>query len=439
MHILIIRHLGSTGDQHRCQVWRPDGKYAEEAIITAPEALQVEGRPDSNLSLDLRWYLEEFLDYPFPPRTVVAERVQASLKAWGEEAFKALFHSGRGRDFYHDAYRAGLENLTLKIASDDPRVLVWPWEALRDPQTSGTLAHHCHMERQLSGQHDPLDLPATLPRDRINILLITARPYEADVGFRALSRPLLDLIAQDNLPVSVEMLRPPTFDQLRTHLHARPGYYHIVHFDGHGGYGPGVSPDGYRLEGAQGRLLFETETGAADPVSADQLSALLREYRIPIIVLNACRSAMIDAAATDAFASVAAALQRAGVRSVVAMAYALYVSGRGCSCQRFTAACSSRAASRKPCVPGARPCCISKAASAIAVNFPCKTGWCQWSISKTRQTCLLPGAVRPALRCESASHYHRTSLRTPPPMALLAVTVLCWRWNAPCVAHRRGY
>ena len=125
MHTLIIRHLGSTGDQHRCQVCRPDGRYAEEAVITAPEALQVEGRPDSNLSLDLRWYLEEFLDYPFPPRTEVAERVQASLKAWGAGAFDALFRSGRGRDFYHDAYRAGLENLTLKIASDDPRVLAW--------------------------------------------------------------------------------------------------------------------------------------------------------------------------------------------------------------------------------------------------------------------------------------------------------------------------
>jgi hypothetical protein len=289
-------------------VWRPDGKYAEETVITAPEALQVDGRPDSNLSLDLRWYLEEFLDYPFPPRTEVAERVQASLEAWGEGAFAALFRSGQGRDFYHDAYRAGLENLTLKIASDDPRVLAWPWEALRDPQTDGTLAQHCRMERQLSGQHDPLDLPATLPRDRINILLITARPDEDNVGFRTLSRPLLDLIFQDNLPVSVEMLRPPTFDQLRTHLHARPGYYHIVHFDGHGGYGSGVAPDGHRLEGAQGRLLFETEAGAADPVSADQLSALLREYRIPIMVLNACQSAMIDAAAADAFASVAAAL-----------------------------------------------------------------------------------------------------------------------------------
>jgi hypothetical protein len=183
MHTLIIRHLGSDGDQHRCQVWRPDGKYAEEAVITAPEALQVEGRPDSNLSLDLRWYLEEFLDYPFPPRTEVAERVQASLKTSGEGAFEALFRSGRGRDFYHDAYRAGLENLTLKIASDDPRVLAWPWEACAIRRPSGALAGNC-MERQLSGQHDPLDLPATLPRDRINILLITARPHEADVGFR---------------------------------------------------------------------------------------------------------------------------------------------------------------------------------------------------------------------------------------------------------------
>jgi hypothetical protein len=286
----------------------------------------------------------------------VAERVQASLKAWGEGAFEALFRSGRGRDFYHDAYRAGLENLTLKIASDDPRMLAWPWEALRDPQTSGTLAQHCRMERQLSGQHDPLDLPATLPRDRINILLITARPYDADVGFRALSRPLLDLIAQDNLPVSVEMLRPPTFEQLRTHLHARPGYYHIVHFDGHGGYGPGVAPDGYRLEGAQGRLLF--------------------------MILNACQSAMIDAAATDAFASVAAALQRAGVRSVVAMAYALYVSGA----RVFRPAFYRRLFEQGSITEAVRagPCCISRAASAIAANSPCKTGWCRWSTRPSR-------------------------------------------------------
>jgi hypothetical protein len=42
------------------------------------------------------------------------------------------------------------------------------------------------------------------------------------------------------------------------------------------------------------------------------------------MVLNACRSGMLDEQAGDAFASVAASLQRAGIRSVVAMAYALY-------------------------------------------------------------------------------------------------------------------
>ncbi|RDE48755.1 MAG: CHAT domain-containing protein [Candidatus Accumulibacter meliphilus] len=57
------------------------------------------------------------------------------------------------------------------------------------------------------------------------------------------------------------------------------------------------------------------------------MSQLLREYRIPIAVLNACQSAMINEQAEDAFASVATALLRAGVRSVVAMGYSLYVSG----------------------------------------------------------------------------------------------------------------
>jgi CHAT domain-containing protein len=44
-------------------------------------------------------------------------------------------------------------------------------------------------------------------------------------------------------------------------------------------------------------------------------------------VLNACQSAMVGEGADDPFSSVAAALLRSGMRSVVAMAYSLYVSG----------------------------------------------------------------------------------------------------------------
>ena len=285
-----------------------------------------------------------------------------------------------------------------------------------------------------------MDLPVTLPRDRINILLITARPYEANVGFRALSRPLLDLIAQDNLPVNVEMLRPPTFDQLRTHLHARPGYYHIIHFDGHGGYGPGISSDGYRLEGAQGRLLFETETGAAEPVSADQLSALLREYRIPIMVLNACQSAMIDAAATDAFASVAAALQRAGVRSVVAMAYALYVSGARVFLPAFYRRLFEQGSITEAVRAGRQAMLHQQGRICYRGEFPLQ----DWLVPVVYQQDPpdLPFTGRSAVSCCGARarrHCHRKSPRTTPRMASLDVTVLYWRWNVPCVARQRGY
>jgi hypothetical protein len=39
-----------------------------------------------------RWsYLEGFVDYPYPPETDHAERLRDALKAWGEQAFRALF------------------------------------------------------------------------------------------------------------------------------------------------------------------------------------------------------------------------------------------------------------------------------------------------------------------------------------------------------------
>jgi hypothetical protein len=327
MSALIIRHLTSEGREHRFQVQRlSDGRSADPVSLADPSTTPVPNRPQSGLSTEVRWYLERFLEYPFPPETDRAERLQVVLNEWGQANFSALFDSGKGRDFYHDAERSGLEHLTLKVASDDPRVLAWPWEALRDPQ-AGTLAHHCVIERQLSEQHDPPPLHEGLLRDRINLLLVTARPYQGDVGFRTLSRPLLAIIEQDYLPVYVRLLRPPSFDRLREHLRERPGFYHIVHFDGHGGYGLAPDPTSHRLRGHEGRLIFETPDGKDDPITAEQLSTLLREHRIPIMVLNACQSAMVDAEAESAFASVAAALQRAGVRSVVAMAYALYVSG----------------------------------------------------------------------------------------------------------------
>ncbi|MCG6862771.1 MAG: tetratricopeptide repeat protein, partial [Chromatiaceae bacterium] len=320
---LIVSHT----EEHRFRVLRPDGKRSEAVVLTPPDGVAVEGRPNSHLLQDLGWYLEQFLDYPFPPNTEIAERIQKALRGWGEESFERLF-TGQPLLWYERAYREGLEHLTVKIASDDPRVLSWPWEALRDPDGT-TLAHSCRIERQLGALHDPLALPEQLPANHINILLIIARPYGAeDVGYHALARPLVEQVQAKRLPVRIDVLRPPTFAQLQAHLRQRPGFYHIVHFDGHGGYGQGAysgSPHSYR--GIEGRLIFETEAGKEDPIGADKLTALLGEHRIPIMVLNACQSARIDERAEDPFASVAAALLKTGIRAVVAMGYNLYVSG----------------------------------------------------------------------------------------------------------------
>ena len=321
---LIIRHLGEL----RFVVTRlNDGKSSSPVQLIPPDAVTVDGRPDSHLLQDLRWYLERFLDYPFEPHTDIAERIQRALQEWGRLTFERLF-SGQPLLWYDRIRTTGLSHLVLKIACDDPRVLAWPWEALRDPHGT-TLAHTCRLERQLSDLHDPLSLPKGLSKTRVNILLIIARPYgEEDVGFHAVSGPLVDWVHAERAPVRIEVLRPPTFSELQRRLEARPGHYHIVHFDGHGGYGEvDPSPSRYEFRGPQGLLVFEDPDGNESTIPAHKLTALLAEHRIPIMVLNACQSASIDARAEDPFASTAAALMKAGVRSVVAMGYNLYVSG----------------------------------------------------------------------------------------------------------------
>ncbi|PTN12783.1 tetratricopeptide repeat protein [Nitrosomonas aestuarii] len=328
--LLTIRHQGGLDGQAQFVVTRlSDGKTSEPVTITAPDQTTARGRGNSHLANDLRWYLERFLDYPFEPNIALAQTVQDTLAQWGKAAFSSLFQ-GKARDWYQDARRHSLSELTLKIASDNPRVLSWPWEALHDPEAT-TLAHTCRIERQLNELHDPQPLPDNLPGDCINILLVIARPYgEEDVSYHVLARPLVDLaVQQQTVPVRVDVLRPPTFDQLRAALREKPGFYHIVHFDGHGGYGEDDrqhAAGNHSFKGPRGRLVFETPEGRADAIESTRLTQLLSEYAIPITVLNACQSAAIDEQADDPFASVAAALLKAGIRSVVAMGYNLYVS-----------------------------------------------------------------------------------------------------------------
>jgi tetratricopeptide (TPR) repeat protein len=294
--------------------------------IPSPYEWPVSGAGIENLMVQLRWLLEVYLEHPFEPNITRAEKIEAALKTWGTVAFNALFDNRAAGTWFPSKVGSEIE---IIISCDDPELLAWPWEALHDVKL-GFLGQQTRIQRRLSrDMPEPPDLPP-LPEDRINILLITARPFENDVGYRSVSRPLVDLIDSKKLPAMVHALRPPTLENLVAHLEERKGFYHIIHFDGHGGYGSrAIEPPVGPFQRNEGRLLFENEVCEPREVTASELAGRLQGVAVPFFVLNACRSAYTDKEAKEgrAFASVAGALSHAGFRSVLAMAYNLTVSG----------------------------------------------------------------------------------------------------------------
>lgn len=67
--------------------------------------------------------------------------------------------------------------------------------------------------------------------------------------------------------------------------------------------------------------------GAPTRVTAAELGDLLEKYAVPLVVLNACQSAMLQGGADNPIASIATGMLSHGVPAVVAMAYSLYVRG----------------------------------------------------------------------------------------------------------------
>ena len=327
MPSVVIQHLDQSDPPQFMVV--SEGKNLGPFDVPSPYGFEVEGIPHRGLIGLLRWYLEKFLDYPYPPETDRAEKVLKALRKWGESAFEAIFNNRDTFRILEASTSEGYRDLELIISSDDQLILQWPWEAIRSPER-GYLSQACQIKRRLNKDVVGAPISDKLPKDRVNILLVTARPMENDVKYRSISRRLVEQIDELNLPAKITVLRPPTLAQLRTHLNDHRDHYHILHFDGHGSYGGAPTHDSsnsFDFRTAQGQLIFETELGKPDPHDAEKLAELLQEYHIPVVVLNACQSGMVDERAKDAFASVAAALQKSGVHSVVAMAYSLYVSG----------------------------------------------------------------------------------------------------------------
>ncbi|MFN6528932.1 tetratricopeptide repeat protein [Nostoc sp. ChiSLP03a] len=270
---------------------------------------------DEENAAELRWYLEDYLQFPYGIFPDNAVKIEQKLQHWGQQLFELVFRSTeKGREFFQEATREGLDKCELGIISDNANVLNLPWELLYSPDYQFLAPSLAGMYRSLSTQGVKAPLPP-MPDDQLNILLVIARPDdEQDVNFKTIARPLLAALQPIRQRVNLKVLRPPSLKAFEAELQANKGFYHIVHFDGHGNFDSDT----------QGVLVFEDEQGNEQLVSAREIAQYLTDCRVPIFVLNACKSGQVG---EEAFSSVAGQLVKLGAKGVVAMAYSVYAKG----------------------------------------------------------------------------------------------------------------
>ncbi|MBI4321702.1 MAG: tetratricopeptide repeat protein [Chloroflexi bacterium] len=292
----------------------------------------------------LEWYFEEHLHFPFT-RQVDFKTVAESIATYGEALFKQVFADPEAYARYKQALQAGLSSASVEI-SGSPELHRLHWEALKDPKMPRPIALDAAVLRKSTVVQTA---PARMrPFPTINVLLVAARPYgRKDMGYRTISRPLIEGLRQANLRVRVDLVRPGTFEALTRHLdEARDrhgeGFYHVVHFDVHGAllsyedFAKGGEANHYQCEGRFGRgeiaeyeglraylALEGEEEGKPDLVQAQELANLLIAHQVPMVVLNACQSGkQVGAEET----SLGSRLMQAGVQMVLAMGYSVTVS-----------------------------------------------------------------------------------------------------------------
>jgi|694.fasta_scaffold18185_4 tetratricopeptide (TPR) repeat protein len=297
MSVITIREQQQIATGFAASISFGDGEY--DITITDPFTPQEER--------ELEWYFEEWLVYPIVD-TVKAERAKNSVKTYGEKLFDQVFQDRKAYSKYQQL-KNNLGQLQIEIVSKTPEFQALHWEALRDPDFPRPLAIDCVMLRKsVNSAVGSVNLP---PSSVINLLVVVARPdEEKDVGYRTISRPMLELIENGQLRVKVELLRPGTFQALSQHLEAKgANFYHIIHLDMHGALltceqvqkpsavnrylfkGRYGRDDLQPFEGVKAFLAFEGENqGKVDLVEASELAALLTGKGIPVCILNACQS-----------------------------------------------------------------------------------------------------------------------------------------------------
>jgi tetratricopeptide (TPR) repeat protein len=291
---------------------------------------------------ELSWYLEHYAVWPSHYFADRARKVEADLVKWGRLLHDAALpaahretvmsawakidaHAGRRFSVHVDAgLEAGAPEAEVKLAKEaETALLKLPWELLHDGD--GYLFQGAKPTRVRRRLPNTRTLDVSVVAAPIRVLLVTARPEDEACGYidhRASALPLVEAMEELGGLVRMHVLSPPTFaalgQELKRAFDAREPY-HVVHFDGHGVYDKTVGLGGLCFEDPRDTDKLERRRHVT--VHTDQLGPLLKDYRIPLVFLEACQTAQAE----DTSESVASELLQRGVASVVAMSHSVLV------------------------------------------------------------------------------------------------------------------
>jgi tetratricopeptide (TPR) repeat protein len=348
---------------HIRQIPAGKGKHAIRLTLRRPGQPDLEGEAAIKFSLteqeqeDLRWYMEDYLQRAEAAEPVTVEQIEALMRARGEELYRLVLAANLDTQAIWFAVREQLADLRVEITTGIAEAASIPWELVADPASDSPIALRVEAFVRVRSNPSLSFVPVPPPADggRLRLLYVAARPGgTGDVALRAVANRLLQDLGGDLARFEFTALRPPTYEQLQktlTDAKAAGQPFHIVHFDGHGMYTDlsqtgladwlktmSVLTLGGPRTGKHGYLLFEhpTSPDKMRPVPGDELGKLLHDNGVPVLALNACQSAMHEAAAKPkaaadvhdevrAIGSLAQAVIDQGIPAVLGMRYSVYV------------------------------------------------------------------------------------------------------------------
>ena len=179
--VRISELAGGSDESLRARVSFGDAGEYEVAIIDPADV----GTEDL-----LAWYFEKHLRYPFLDKDLEQEAV-ARIATYGQKLFSQVLGGEAFADYRRLRDRA-FDGCRIEV-SGSAALHRLHWETLRDPDLPAPLAVRLPVTRRVTGVGSKFDPPGGRPT--LNVLVMTARPDgPRDVGYRTVSRPLLDAV-----------------------------------------------------------------------------------------------------------------------------------------------------------------------------------------------------------------------------------------------------